>query len=558
MNRFDVIVYTIRCRRGRRRPFEVRWKAAGRPRSKSFITRALADSYRAELVRATRKGLEFDPQSGEPVLWAEPEPVTVTWYQHAAAYAAMKWPALAAHSRASVAEALATVTPALTRAAPGRPPEAQLRTALYQHAFNPARTATADPETIRVLAWAEQASLPVARLADPLVLRRALDALALRLDGSRAAANTITRKRAVFHGALGFAVEAGLLHSNPADSISWQAPKTDTAVDPRVVASPSQAEALLAAVARIRPALAAFFGCLYYAALRPEEAIALRRADCHLPRHGWGMLTLTQAAPRTAAAWTGNGTSHEQRGLKHRPEGAVRTVPIPPVLVAMLRHHHRRYGTTPDGRLFRGTRGGPLSESSYGRTWHAARTQTLGPATATTTLARRPYDLRHAALSLWLNAGAAPAQIAQRAGHSTTTLLAVYTHCIDGQDDITNRQIEHALHARNQPQCPKASGSANRRYRPDPVRHMSVHGPHPRARTTAYQPRSTTARTPSFDHRLLFPQLRAPSGTAACATSGLLDRPDLAHVWPTTDSKRSAEPLLLSARAADATPRQRL
>src|SRR5580704_14307389 len=56
MNRFDVIVYTIRRRRGRHRPFEVRWKAAGRVRSKSFITRALADSYRAELVRAARKG----------------------------------------------------------------------------------------------------------------------------------------------------------------------------------------------------------------------------------------------------------------------------------------------------------------------------------------------------------------------------------------------------------------------------------------------------------------------------------------------------------------------
>lgn len=72
MNRFDVSVYAIRRRRGRRRPFEVRWQAAGRARSKSFITRALADSYRAELVRAARKGLEFDPQTGEPVLWAEP------------------------------------------------------------------------------------------------------------------------------------------------------------------------------------------------------------------------------------------------------------------------------------------------------------------------------------------------------------------------------------------------------------------------------------------------------------------------------------------------------
>ena len=55
------------------------------------------------------------PATGEPLAWAAPVPATVTWYQHAVAYAAMKWPHLAAHSRASMAEALATVTPLLTK-----------------------------------------------------------------------------------------------------------------------------------------------------------------------------------------------------------------------------------------------------------------------------------------------------------------------------------------------------------------------------------------------------------------------------------------------------------
>jgi hypothetical protein len=92
-------------------PFEVRWHATGRSRSKSFITRRLADSYRAELVRAARKGLEFDPVTGEPVLRAAPQPAATTWYRDALAYTDMKWPELAAHSRASMAEALATVSP---------------------------------------------------------------------------------------------------------------------------------------------------------------------------------------------------------------------------------------------------------------------------------------------------------------------------------------------------------------------------------------------------------------------------------------------------------------
>ena len=137
MNAFDVRIYTIRRRKDRRRPYEVRWQAAGRARSKSFNTRALADSYRAELVRAARRRLEFDPATGEPVLWAEPTPPVTTWLEHAVAYADIKWPRLAPHSRASLADALATVTPALTGPVAGRPSARTLRAALYGRVFNP-------------------------------------------------------------------------------------------------------------------------------------------------------------------------------------------------------------------------------------------------------------------------------------------------------------------------------------------------------------------------------------------------------------------------------------
>jgi hypothetical protein len=99
VNRFDVSVHAIRRRAGRRRPFEVRWQAAGRSRSKSFTTKKLADSYRAELVRAARMGLEFDPLTGEPTEWHISEPAVVTWHEEATAYAVMKWPSLGAPRR---------------------------------------------------------------------------------------------------------------------------------------------------------------------------------------------------------------------------------------------------------------------------------------------------------------------------------------------------------------------------------------------------------------------------------------------------------------------------
>jgi hypothetical protein len=184
MSSFDVRVFAIRRRAGRA-AFEVRWRVAGRDRSRSFMTRALADSFRAELVRAARRGAGFDPATGEPGSWTAPGPEPVTWYRHAVAYAEMKWPHLAPHSRASLADALATVTPLLIRDTGRRPPPGRLRAALYGHAFNPPlRSRAPDPGTASALAWVEQASLPISELGDPRVIRAALDGLCTRLVGS--------------------------------------------------------------------------------------------------------------------------------------------------------------------------------------------------------------------------------------------------------------------------------------------------------------------------------------------------------------------------------------
>jgi integrase len=108
----------------------------------------------------------------------------------------------------------------------------------------------------------------------------------------------------------------------------------------------------------------------------------------------------------------------------------------------MLHRHLDEHGSTPDGRLFRGVRGGMLSESVYRRAWHAARQAAL---------ACRPYDLRHAALSLWLNASGEPAEVAARAGNSARVLHDTYLHCIDSHQDLVSQRIEDALDADPQP-----------------------------------------------------------------------------------------------------------
>ncbi|GAA3708332.1 hypothetical protein GCM10022224_087330 [Nonomuraea antimicrobica] len=51
------------------------------------------------------------------------------------------------------------------------------------------------------------------------------------------------------------------------------------------------------------------------------------------------------------------------------------------------------------------------------------------PGMVASPLAKRPYDLRHPAVSLWLNAGVPAPEGAERAGHSVDVLLRVYAKC---------------------------------------------------------------------------------------------------------------------------------
>jgi integrase len=154
---------------------------------------------------------------------------------------------------------------------------------------------------------------------------------------------------------------------------------------------------------------------------------------------------LSTSAPSAGRSWSESGTRREPRQLKHRGTEEVRIVPCPPDLTALLRQHLDVHGTTPDGRLVRGVRGGPLSESLYGRLWALARASALTSAEAASPLARRPYDLRHAAVSTWLNGGVPAPQVAAWAGHSVDVLLRVYAKCIVGQEDAVRRRVDEAL-----------------------------------------------------------------------------------------------------------------
>jgi len=151
------------------------------------------------------------------------------------------------------------------------------------------------------------------------------------------------------------------------------------------------------------------------------------------------------------------------------------------------------------------------------------------PELAATPLAR-PYDLRHAALSLWLNATGEPAEAAARAGNSPRVLYEVYLHCTDGQDDAVSQRIEDALDAGtgttpSQPHV-KGSGYKHRRHRLRP-RPLYVHEPVPGPPTAHERAlHATTAKARPHRLNLESPQVRAQD-------SALFTIAGSSRTWPT-------------------------
>lgn len=461
---YDVRIWSIQKYTGRRgTTYTVRWGVAGKQRRNTFATKALADSFRADLVSAQRKGEAFAVDTGLPVTMTRAVSEW-SWFEFACAYVDMKWPDLSGNSRKGVAETLTTVTPAMVSGTRGKPQDRTIREALQGWAFHrDRRDSVEQPRRVReALKWLAANSRPVSALADPVRLREALQLIATRLDGTPSAASVVSRKRAVLHNALDYAVEMQALPRNPLPELKWNPPKSVQAIDKRTVVNHEQARKLLEAVRQQEPSgprLAAFFAVMYYAAARPAEAVNLRCDDIVLPDlvrnpetgqwqeqpDAWGELLLSESAPETGARWSATGKRRDRRQLKHRGKGDTRPVPCPPPLVKMLREHMRQYPPLRSGRVFYGVRGGELSRTTYAHVWSRAREAALTPGECASPLAKRPYDLRHAAVSTWLSAGVAPTQVAEWAGHSVTVLLQIYAKCLAGQEELARERVARML-----------------------------------------------------------------------------------------------------------------
>jgi integrase len=452
-----VKLWAIRPRPGRPSPFEVRWIVDGHEFSRSYATKGLAENYLLDLRKAMKAGETFATvKPGEPLSWARSE---ATLYDLVRDYVALRWEdGSAANTRQAVVDGLIPAVLSFLhgsrKAGKGRPADRVLRMALRHWGLRPPVWDQEPPaEMAEALAWIKGASRPIVELGEPDAIRAVLAGMSLRLDGKPLGRSSIKTRRSVLHGALEYiTLERRCLTANPLAGIRIRRARTVDRVDPRKVPNRAQARALLGALATARlprdQHLHAFFAVLYYAGTRPGEARGLRRADLTLPAQGWGKITLGQSIPESLGGWTDSGQRFESRELKHRAPGTVRPVPIPAELVTILRNHLDRYGTAPDGRLFwDGPAHEPIKGHVYIAAWGRARKAALTAEEQGTTLAKRPYDLRHGNASYLLSVGVSSAEVARRLGHSVAMLHTTYAHWLEGQEDSANKLIDAAAKA---------------------------------------------------------------------------------------------------------------
>lgn len=446
---FDIRIWSIKPRvnkNGKTTSYQVVWRVGSERFYETFKKKTPADGFRSKLFSAQNRGEPFDRITGLPASMRRPEQ-DVPWFGLACDYVDMKWPDAAATARQTMAEALIRVAPVFLKQAKGRPGDRVIRSMLRGWAFNPDKRAQGMPvDTKECFEWCARNSLPVNVVLNSDVLGTLERAVTTNLSGGKYAPSVARKTRSVLSNFLAYAVRRGALESNPLPETKWPTmPKGNRTIDPRTVPNPVQARTLLAAVRDVQrsgPRLEAFFGTMYHAALRPEEVAALRENNLDLPRKGWGTIYVESADPHAGKHWTGTDRAREHRGVKARGDDEGRPVPCSPELVGLLRSHLAKYGPGADGLVFTGDQGEDVPKITYMRVWRVARQAAFTSDVASLRLARRPYSLRHAAVSAWLAAGVDPATVARWAGHSVAVLLEIYAACLHGQDVVARQRVE--------------------------------------------------------------------------------------------------------------------
>jgi integrase len=224
----------------------------------------------------------------------------------------------------------------------------------------------------------------------------------------------------ILQGVLQRAVVWQKIPTNPVRAVAK--PKQRRQLDPRPLA-PASVEALRS---RLAQRDATLVSVLAYAGLRPGEALALTWGDM-----GRQTITVTKAI--------------SVGGEKATKTGRGRSVRLLAPLASDLAAWRLASGRPDDAVPVFPRRDGALWRDTDWRNW---RRRTFHPAAEKAEVGPlRPYDLRHAFVSLLLREGLSVVDIARQAGHSPTMTTSTYAHLIDELEGTERRSAEAEIRA---------------------------------------------------------------------------------------------------------------
>jgi integrase len=340
----DVRIFQVQDRRRDpriKKPWVVRRRVDGKQTSTSFATRALADRYRSRLLLALEAGERFDRQTGEPVSWL-PGPGDIQLHAWVRRWISDQWHEWAPRTRHSALEAMSRFVPLVRGPDAPAPPDdlrAYLVTALRPGAY-------VDPEHPHEQ-WLRQWSMALSDLNRDL-LGGVDKELGMKLDGSGPLApSTAGRYRKSCRSCIRRAVELERIPSDPwpprpKGTSRRKVNRQRRAVDVRRLPAPPTMARAIKRIRSHQPGSQIYqlmTAVAYYGGLRPSEVVMLRPRALVLPESGWGRIEVVEAD-----------VDYDESG---EPKEGDRSVPIPPVLVAMLRAWITERKLGPDDLLFR-------------------------------------------------------------------------------------------------------------------------------------------------------------------------------------------------------------
>lgn len=227
---------------------------------------------------------------------------------------------------------------------------------------------------------------------------------------------TVRKVHRTLHHVLSAAEAARLITSNPAEGV----PLPTIEREQMRFLTPSEIERL---ADRIDPRYSTLVWVGAYGGLRIGELAGLRRGRVVPPK----VQVVEQAVEVAGRVTVG----------PPKTRAAVRSVTLPAFVVRRLVAHLDGLEPGPDTLVFPSPMGGLLSRTRF-------RTRVWLPAVEAAGLeGLRVHDLRHTAVSLWIAGGASHKQIAQRAGHSSVSVvLDRYGHLYDDADDQLAERLD--------------------------------------------------------------------------------------------------------------------